>query len=55
MPSSTRRVDAAIGHMDIPAAVNIHAVAVRIDLQVVDSKVIHARRQDTELAAMLGS
>ncbi len=47
-----RRIHAAIRNAHIPAAINIHAIAVRIDFQIVDRQVIDARRQNPKMPAM---
>src|SRR5258708_37802635 len=46
------RIDAAIGDANVAAAVNVHAVAVGVDLQVVDCKVVHAGGEDAEVASV---
>ena len=46
-----RRVDGAVRDADVAAAVDVHAVAVGIDLQVVDGEVVDAGGEDAEVAA----
>ena len=46
------RVDAAIRDADVAAAVDVDAVAVGVDLQVVDGEVVHAGGEDGEVSAV---
>jgi len=46
------RIDAAIGDANVAAAVHINAVAVGVNLQVVESEIVHAGGQNGEVAAM---
>ncbi len=46
-----RRVDRAIGDAHVAAAIDVDAIAVGVDLDVVDGEVVHAGRQDAEVAA----
>ena len=46
-----RRVDGAVGDVDVAAAVQVHAVAVGIDGEVVDGEVIDAGEEQAEVAA----
>src|SRR5260370_25747980 len=46
------RIDAAIGDANVAAAVNLHAVAVGVDLQAVDWKVVDAGGEDAEVASV---
>ena len=47
-----RRVDAAVGDAHVAAAVDIDAVAIGVDLEVVDGQIIHAGGQDAEVSAV---
>ena len=47
-----RRVDQAIRNAHVLARVDVDAVAVRVDLHVVDRQVIHTRGENREVAAM---
>ena len=45
------RIDAAVGDAHVAAAVDVHAVAVGVDVQVVDGEVVDAGGEDAEPAA----
>ena len=45
------RVDGAVGDAHVLAAVDVHAVAVGVDLEVVDGEVVDAGEQQAEVAA----
>ena len=47
-----RRVHAAIGNADVAATVEVHAVALRVDRDVVNGEVVHAADEDGEVAAL---
>ena len=47
-----RRVDHAIRNAHVLTSVHVDAVAVRVDLHVVDRQVIHTRGENREVAAM---
>ena len=47
-----RRVHAGIGDADVAAGIDIHAVAVGVDHDVVDGQVIHPGGEDAEMAAV---
>ena len=47
-----RRVDGAVGDAHVLAAVDVHAVAVGVDLEVVDGEVVDAGEQQAEVAAL---
>src|SRR5713101_3464656 len=44
-----RRVHAAVRHADVAAAVDVHAIAIRVDLQVVDRQIVDPRSKDAEV------
>ena len=46
------RVDAAIRDAHVAAAIDVDAVAIGIDFQVVDGQVVHAGGQDGEMPAV---
>ena len=46
------RVDGAVGDADVAAAVDVDAVAVGVDLEVVDGEVVDAGGEDAELSAL---
>jgi len=46
-----RRVDGAIGDAHVLAAIDVDAVAVGVDFEVVDSEVVDAGEQEAEMAA----
>ena len=45
-------VDGAVGDADVLAAVDVHAVAVGVDLEVVDGEVVDAGEEQAEVAAL---
>ena len=47
-----RRVDGAVGDANVAAAVDVDAVAVGVDLEVVDGEVVDAGGEDAEVAAV---
>src|SRR5208282_2178621 len=47
-----RRIDAAVRHADIAAAVDVDAVAVGIDFQVVDGEVVDAGGENAEVSSL---
>ena len=47
-----RRVDGAVGDADVAAAVDVDAVAVGVDLEVVDGEVVDAGGEDAEPSAL---
>jgi hypothetical protein len=47
-----RRVHGAVRDAHVLAAVDVHAVAVGVDLQIVDRQVVHARHQNPEVTAL---
>ncbi len=47
-----RRVDGAVGDADVAAAVDVDAVAVGVDLEVVDGEVVDAGGEDAEPTAL---
>src|SRR5260370_11541497 len=46
------RIDATIGDANVAAAVNVHTVAIGVNLQVVDGEVVHAGGEDAEVASV---
>ena len=46
-----RGVNGAVRDADVLAAVDVHAIAVGVDLEVVDGEVVDAREQKAEVAA----
>ena len=46
------RVDGAVGDADVLAAVDVHAVAIGVDVEVVDGEVVDAGEQQAEVAAL---
>ena len=52
MPSSHGEFTRAVGDAYILAAVDVHAVAVGVDLEVVDGEVVDAGKQQAEVAAL---
>ena len=46
------RIHSAIGNADVPAAIDVHAVAVGIDREIVDGEVVDAGGQNAEVAAV---
>ena len=46
------RVDGAVGDADVLAAVDVHAVAVGVDLEVVDGEVVDAGEEEGEVASL---
>lgn len=47
-----RRIDGAVRYAHILAAVDVHAVPVGIDIEVVDGEVINSGKQKTEVASL---
>src|SRR5208283_1530157 len=48
-----RRINTAIRHSDISAAVNIKAVAIRVHFDVAESQVVHAGGKQHEPASLI--
>src|ERR1019366_6864161 len=46
------RVHVAIRNADVAAGIHVHAVAVSIDLQIIDRQIVYSRRQNAEVAAV---
>ena len=46
------RIHAAIGNAHVVAAINVHAVAVGVELDIVDGEVVHAGGEDGKVAAV---
>ena len=46
------RIDVAVRNAHVAAGIHVHAVAVGVDLQVVDGQVVDARGQNAEVAAV---
>lgn len=44
------RINAAVRDTDVPAAVDVHAIAIRVDHQVVDREVVGSRREDSKMS-----
>ena len=47
-----RGVDGAVGNVDVLTAIDVHAVAVGVDLEVVDGEIVDAREQQAKVAAL---
>src|SRR6202034_201477 len=47
-----RRIDRAVGDADILATVNVHAIAVCVDAEVVDGEVVYACEEQCEMSAL---
>src|SRR6185437_1714579 len=47
-----RRIYRAVGNAHILAAVNVHAIAVGVDGEIVDSEVVDSRKEKSEVAAL---
>ena len=52
MPSSARRIHVAVRNPHVAAAIHVHAVAIGVDLQIVQRKVVDPRGQNAEMPAM---
>ena len=47
-----RRVDGAVGDADVFATVDVDAIAIGVDLEVVDGEVVYAGEEQSEVAAL---
>src|SRR5690348_16503534 len=47
-----RRIHSAVGDPNVAAAVNVHAVAVGVDDEIVDGEIVHAGSENSEMPAV---